>query len=257
MNVSFEHAGTHGEIVLDRPDALNALDDAMLDALTAAFDAAERSGTRAVLLRGEGRAFCAGRDLHAFDPAADDSEAHLRDRLTPLLLRIAHFPVPTVCAAQGAALGAGLGLALACDVTFVSDDARIGSPFRALGAVPDSGAHHWFVRRLGRQKALELIFSGRLIDGREAERLGLVARSIGRATLLDEARRFAAGVADGPTAAFAATKRIVAAIERDGIGFEAVLDHEARAQGAMTRTADFVEGIRAFQDKRTPRFEGR
>jgi enoyl-CoA hydratase/carnithine racemase len=170
---------------------------------------------------------------------------------------VADFPAPSFAAVHGPCLGIGLGLALACDVVYVADDAKIGSPFARIGAVLDSGAHSFFVRRLGSHRALELIYTGTLISGREAEAWGLVNRSMDKAILLERVRATAAAIAQGPTAAFLESKRIVRRIENEGLGLAEVLRSEAKAQGAASRTADYREGISAFQSKRSPRFVGR
>lgn len=243
------------EIVLDRPDKLNALSEEMVRSLLAQLDAAEEKGARAVLVRGEGRAFCSGRDIG--DAKAGEDAKQLASAFSPLIRRVAGFPAPTFAAVQGACLGVGLGLALACDVVIAADDARFGSPFARLGGVLDSGGHAFFVERLGPHRALELIYTGRLISGREAAALGLVNRSVGRSVLLERVRAMASAVAQGPTAAFASSKRLVRRIQAEGLDLAEVLDLEAEAQGAMSQTADYREGLAAFKEKRTPRFVGK
>lgn len=116
------------EIVLDAPKKLNSLDEEALTALDDAYRQAEDAGARAVLLRGEGKGFCAGRDISAVEPATDDALGYLQDRVTPVLRRMADFPAPTFAAVQGACLGVGLGLAIATDVVYVAETAKIGSP---------------------------------------------------------------------------------------------------------------------------------
>src|ERR1700730_7633764 len=140
------------ELVLDRPDKINA----MVRQLIASLDAAESGGARALLVRGEGRASCSGRDLSEADPLHEDGEAILHDLINPLMTRMAGVAVPTIAAVHGACLGTGLGLALACDIVYAADDARIGSPFARIGAVLDSGAHAAFVASVGPHRALEL-----------------------------------------------------------------------------------------------------
>src|SRR5262249_40401424 len=130
--VRLEIDGGYAELVLDRPDKVNAIDEAMVADLHASLDRIEKSsgsdgGVRALVVRGEGRGFCAGRDLAGADPANEDGEAILNDQLNPVVARLAELAVPTFAAVHGAALGTGLGLALACDVVYVADDARIGS----------------------------------------------------------------------------------------------------------------------------------
>jgi enoyl-CoA hydratase/carnithine racemase len=245
------------EIVLNRPDKLNALNDAMVIALSAALDSAERAHARALMIRGEGAGFCAGRDLADADPGNEDAEAILRGTFNPVIRRLADFPAPTFAAVHGACLGVGLGLALACDVVYVSEDAKIGSPFARIGAVLDSGGHSFFVQRIGSHRALELIYTGRLLSGTESAAWGLVNQCVARADLAVKVRQLAATIAKGPTSAYLQSKRIVRMIDEEAAGLSEVLNQEARAQGEAGRTADYKEGIGAFQQKRAPKFVGR
>ena len=248
--------GPVAEIVLSRPDKLNALTLDMVELVHASLQAAESEGARALVLRGEGRAFCSGRDLSGVDPATDDAERVLAEIVNPLIRRVREFPTPTFAAVQGACLGVGLGLALACDVVVAAEDARIGSPFARIGAALDSGGHAFFVERLGSHRALELIYTGRLLSGREAEAWNLVNRSVANDDLLGEVRRMASAVAQGPTLALQTSKRLVLRILDEHLTMEEVLSAEAAAQGALSGTADYREGFSAFQAKRQPRFIG-
>jgi len=229
----------------------------MIHDLAESLDAVEHSGARALLVRGEGRAFCTGRDLADADPLHEDGEAILRDVLNPLTERMASITVPTMAAVQGACLGSGLGLALACDIVYAADDARIGSPFARIGAVLDSGAHAAFVSRVGPHRALELVYTGRLLSGREAAEWGLVNRSVAGADLVRRSREMAASIARGPTSAFLESKRLVRTIGDGSLSLTEVLAAEAAAQGRASRTHDYQEGISAFQEKRKPTFTGR
>jgi enoyl-CoA hydratase/carnithine racemase len=254
--VLLEVDGALGELVLNRPDKINAVTPAMVDDLHACLAEAEQQGVRALIVRGEGRGFCAGRDLAEAEPMTEDGEAILNDSLNPVVARLASFPAPTFAAVHGPALGTGLGIALACDVVYVSDDARIGSPFARIGAVLDSGAHSFLVQRIGAHRTLELVYTGRMLSGREAAEWGIVNRAVARLDLLPRVREMAKAVASGPTAAFLASKRIVRRIADEGLGLDDVLRAEAAAQGEASRTSDYREGIGAFQEKRTPRFTG-
>src|SRR5262249_50810678 len=178
MSVELVVKDSVAEIVLNRPAKMNALNEAAMQTLAEQLDAAENAGVRALILRGEGPGFSAGRDLSDADPFNEDGEAILEKMVNPVIRRVADFPAPSFAAVHGPCLGIGLGLALACDVVYVADDAKIGSPFARIGAVLDSGAHSFFVSRLGTHRALELIYSGRLISGAEAAALGLVNASM-------------------------------------------------------------------------------
>jgi enoyl-CoA hydratase/carnithine racemase len=248
--------GGVAELVLNRPDKMNAMNLAMVHDIAESLDAVEQAGARALMVRGEGRAFCSGRDLAGADPLHEDGEAVLRDVFNPLIERMAGVAVPTIAAVHGACLGTGLGLAMACDVVYAADDSRIGSPFARIGAVLDSGAHAAFVSRVGPHRALELVYTGRLLSGREAAEWGLVNRSVAGADLVRRTREMAVSIARGPTSAFLESKRLVRAITDGAASFADVMAAEAAAQGRASRTHDYQDGISAFQEKRKPSFTG-
>ena len=197
------------EIVLNAPQKMNALNEEALAELSAAYDEAAQAGVRALIIRGEGRGFCAGRDIAGLTPSTDDAYAYLAEKVTPLLKKMAAFPAPTFAAVQGPCLGVGLGLAIATDVVYVADNAKIGSPFANLGATLDSGGHSLFVERLGTHRTLDLIYTADLISGEEAVRAGLFSRSVPADELLDFTRATASRVASGATGAFRASKELV------------------------------------------------
>lgn len=255
--VTVHHDGTVAEIVLDRPEVINAFDDAMVSELHQALDDAERHSSRAVVLRGNGRGFSAGRDLSSAEPLTEDAEAILRDVFNPLIARIATLPVPTFAAVHGACLGVGFGVAMACDVVICATKTRIGSPFANIGAVLDSGGHAALVQRIGPHRALELIYTGRLLDGPEAAAMGLVNACVPDDELVSHVREMARRVAAGPTASFTRSKAIVRRIIDEGLSFEQVLAVEAAAQGEAAGTPDYVEGMTALLEKRPPNFQGR
>ena len=255
--IQVEHRGPVAELVLDRPDVINALDDAMVVDLHHALDEIERVRSRAVVVRGAGRGFSAGRDLSTAEPLTEDAEAILRDVFNPLIARIAGLPMPTFAAVHGACLGVGFGIAMACDVVVCATRTRIGSPFANIGAVLDSGGHFALVRRVGPHRALELIYTGRLLDGPEAAAMGLVNACVADDELLDHVRAMAERVAAGPTGTFARSKELVRRIVDDNLSLEQVLAAEAAAQGQAAGTPDYVEGMTAFLEKRPPKFEGR
>ncbi len=241
------------EIVLDAPDRRNALALDDLNDLDAAYRRAAEAGARALVLRGEGRVFCAGRDISGVDPETDDIAGYL-GAVEGLMRRMADHPAPTFAAVQGAALGVGLGLAIATDVVYVGETAKIGSPFAQLGALLDSGGHALLVERLGAHRALDLIYTGDLMSGAEAVAAGLFSRAIPDAELLAFTREQARLAASGPTQAFLASKRLVASL-RDERLWSVVAD-ETAGQEALRATADYREGFAAFQQKRRPVFRG-
>jgi len=241
------------EIVLNAPDKLNALSLDALGALDAAYAEAAAAGVRALMLRGEGRAFCAGRDIAGVDPETDDVPGYL-GAVASLMRRMADFPAPTFAAVQGACLGVGLGLAIATDVVYVADTAKLGSPFANLGALLDSGGHALLYERLGAHRALDLIYTGELMSGAEAVAAGLFSRAVAADEVRDFTRERALRAASGPTAAFLASKRLIAGFRDERLW--STLGEEACAQEGLRGTADYREGFAAFQQKRRPEFTG-
>lgn len=248
-------------ITLNRPERLNALttrmSDELLDALASLRD--DRS-VRCLVLTGEGRGFCAGQDLTEFRDEYEagrerDIEAHLRHTYNRLIPAVADLPLPVVAAVNGVAAGAGLSLALACDLRVASDDARFTLAFVKIGLIPDSGATFMLSRVVGYPKAVELSITGDLIDAGAALDIGLVSRVVAGPALEEEMMALATRLAALPTGAIAETKRLF----REGLSgsLPEALEREAVAQGRLGRTEDHREGVRAFLEKREPRFTGR
>ncbi|WP_433586273.1 enoyl-CoA hydratase/isomerase family protein [Microbacterium hydrocarbonoxydans] len=244
-------------IALNAPSKLNSLDEQALHDLGSAYDEAEAAGVRALVLRGEGLAFCAGRDISGVDPRDDDVIGYLGGLVTPLLRRMSTFPAPTFAVAHGACLGVGLGLLIATDVVYVAESAKIGSPFAALGATLDSGGHALFLDRLGAHKTLDLIYTGRLMSGSEAVESGLFSRVFPDDEVVQAVTDAAATAARGATAAFLASKQLIARIRDERLALWDSVAIENAAQAALCDTSDYREGFAAFQAKRRPKFQGR
>lgn len=245
------------EVVLNAPEKRNAVDASALEEIADAYTEAERAGVRALVLRGEGKGFCAGRDISQVDPRTDDAAGFLRDRLQPTLEQVAAFPAPTFAVAHGGCLGIGLGLLIATDVVYVAESAKLGSPFAALGATLDSGGHALFYERLGAHRTFDLIYSGRLLSGAEAVAAGLFSQALPDDEVLEATRAAAAHAAQGPTLAFRATKAIIRGLREERHGLWRSVEAENAAQVELSQTADFREGFAAFQQKRKPDFTGR
>ena len=257
MPVELTITGAVAEIVLNDPHKLNALDASAIARLSQAYTDAATAGVRAVLLRGEGRAFCAGRDISGVDPATDDATGYLRDVVTPLLHQIDDFPAPTFAIATGACLGVGLGLLIATDVVYVADTAKIGSPFANLGATLDSGGHALFFERLGAHRTLDLIYTAELLTGAEAVALGLFSRVVPQDEVLAFTRERVERASAGATEAYRASKKLVQSLRDDRVGLWGSVAEENVAQGDLCATDDYAEGFAAFQQKRRPVFTGR
>lgn len=256
MTIELHHRdGDVAEIVLNRPQVVNSLDDEAVQAFHVVLDGV--SHARAVIVRGEGRGFSAGRDLSGAKPLEEDAHAILAQVFNPLIQRIRDLPAPTFAAVHGACLGVGFGIAMACDVVYAARSAKLGSPFANIGCVLDSGGHAALVQRVGPHRALELIYTSRLLSGEEAAAMGLVNAVVDDDALLDTVRSLAAKVGAGPTAALRRSKALVHRIADAGMPFAEVLEAEAVAQGETAGTPDYVEGITAFLEKRKPSFTGR
>jgi 2-(1,2-epoxy-1,2-dihydrophenyl)acetyl-CoA isomerase len=243
-------------VMLNAPEKRNALDEQALADLGTAYDEAAAAGVRALVLRGEGAGFCAGRDIAGVDPATDDVTGYLDGRVTPLLKKMSAFPAPTFAAAHGACLGVGLGLLIATDVVYVADTAKIGSPFAALGATLDSGGHALFYERLGAHRTLDLIYTGRLMSGTEAVEAGLFSRVLPSADVISTTLVAASSAAAGATQAFLASKRLIARLRDERLALWDAVAIENASQAALRDTADYREGFAAFQQKRKPEFTG-
>lgn len=245
-------------VTLDRPDKRNALSPALLTELRRTLGRAEDSDPRALLLRGEGPVFCAGGDIGAMQDRLGEpkrTEQVLRGGLNPAIEAVATFPAPTVAQVHGAAVGAGLGLALACDVTLANDGAKLGAVHTRLGLTPDGGTSYLVTRLVGIKRALDLILEARTITGAEAAEMGLITRSVPRGELEGACLSVLERLAQGPTQAYLKARELVHA-SLDGSLREA-LDREAASQGLMYATEDQKEGVAAFLEGREPVFRGR
>ncbi|MEE2679263.1 MAG: enoyl-CoA hydratase-related protein [Myxococcota bacterium] len=256
MSVRIEKRGAVSVWTLARPDALNALDAATLEALRAAADAtASDSEVRAVVLTGEGRAFAAGADIAEMQgksPLEMERFSRLGHAACGALESLA---VPTLAAVNGHALGGGCELALSCDWIYASDRARFGQPEVKLGLVPGFGGTSRLARRVGVAWAKELVLGGDPIDAETAQRIGLVNRIYPLDELLPAAVAAGEAIAERGPVAVAAAKRVI----QEGQGADVRVAHalEQAAFGGVAATADAREGLAAFLEKRDPEFEGR
>ena len=253
-DVEVTRAGAVLTITLNRPDVLNALNRAVHEALHAALHQAGDPETRAVVITGAGRGFCVGQDLQEFRAGAGDVAANLRRNYHRNVLAIRALEKPVIAAVNGAAAGAGMSLALACDVRIAADSATFVPAFINIGLVPDSGGT-WFVRRLlGTARALEWLTTGRRLTAAEAQQWGLVSEVVPAEELAARAQEVAQLYAAMPTRAVWQTKRLLDAAETSTLDRQ--LELEATTQADMTRTDDFAEGVAAFLEKREPAFTG-
>ncbi|MFL5608079.1 MAG: 2-(1,2-epoxy-1,2-dihydrophenyl)acetyl-CoA isomerase PaaG [Gemmatimonadaceae bacterium] len=247
-------------ITLNRPEVLNSFNRRMADELVAALeDAGEDAAVRAVLLTGSGRGFCAGQDLAEVLPRegrpAPDLGDVVRLQYNPIIRAVRTLEKPVVCAVNGVAAGAGANLALACDITVAAEGASFIQSFTKIGLIPDSGGTFILPRVVGLQRAAALAMLGDKLPADKALSWGLVYDCVAPAKLLEVASELAARLAAMPTRALGLTKRGFNAGFSNGLDTQLELEEELQREAG--RTHDYAEGVRAFTDKRPPRFEGR
>lgn len=247
-------------IALNRPEVLNSFNRRMADELVSALrDAAEDSSVRAVLLTGYGRAFCAGQDLAAVLPVdgqpAPDLGDIVRDQYNPIIRAIRTLEKPVVGAVNGVAAGAGANLAFACDIVVASEDALFIQSFAKVGLIPDSGGTFILPQIIGLQRAAALTMLGEKLPAARALEWGLIYAVVPHAVIPETSFDLARRLADLPTRALGLTKRGFNAAFSNSLDEQLVLEETLQREAG--RTADYAEGVRAFVEKRAPRFQGR
>lgn len=250
-------------VILNRPEALNALNGDLLAGLRQALTRIEnRDDVRAVLISGAGGNFMAGGDIKMFHSAMDAPGAErakafgeVIDDVHEVIRRLTALPVPVVAGVHGAVAGFGVSLLAACDLAVAAEDAVFTLAYCHIGTSPDGGATWHLPRLLGLRRAMEVALLGERFPAAQAERIGLINRAVAPQDLEAAAYKLALRLAQGPTQALGRTKKLL----RDGLDtpLGAHLDREADAFVASTATGDFAEGVRAFIDKRPPHFIGR
>jgi 2-(1,2-epoxy-1,2-dihydrophenyl)acetyl-CoA isomerase len=258
--IELQHQDGVRTIALNRPQVLNSFNRAMAASLQDALrDAAGDHEVRAVLLIGNGRAFCAGQDLAEALPDADGNLPDLGEIVSrdfnPILRGIRTLEKPVICAVNGVAAGAGANLAFACDITLAAESATFIQSFSKLGLIPDGGGTFILPRIVGLQRAAALTMLGEKLSSMQAREWGLVYEVHPDSELMTRAFAMAARLATMPTRGFGLSKRALHASL--GNTLDAQLDLEAELQREAGRTADYAEGVRAFVEKRKPTFEGR
>jgi 2-(1,2-epoxy-1,2-dihydrophenyl)acetyl-CoA isomerase len=242
-------------VTLNRPDSLNALNAQMRRELLSAIKGFARDDSvRAVVITGAGRGFCSGADLRGGNGERDFRRV-LETEYNPLVRAIRDLPKPVIAAVNGVAAGAGVSLALACDLVYASEEARFIQAFVRIGLVPDSGSTRTLVRALGRHRASQLMFSGEPLSAGEAQAAGLINAVLPAGELVAAVREAATRLASAPTRAIGLAKRSINAAEDASLDESLAL--EAQLQELAGRTDDHAEGVAAFAEKREPRFVGR
>jgi len=247
-------------ITLNRPAALNSFNDRMGEEFYTALKEAEKDeGTRCLIITGAGRAFSAGEDVSGLkERYGGDSRPslgdHLRKKYHPMILRIRNMEKPVIARINGIAAGSGASIALACDIRIASEEAGLKQAFIGVGLVPDSGSSYFLTRALGPGRALELIMTGRTVGAKEAENLGLVNQTVPGTELDNVVNSVAEKLANGPTKALGLSKRVVNHVSK--LDLQEALEYEAHNQDIAGKTQDHLEAVRAFLEKRQPKFSG-
>ena len=249
-------------LTLNRPDTLNAMNEAMMGEIERVLIELEAdTAVRVVILTGAGRAFSSGGDQKrggAEVPPSffeGDPGGALIERLNRCVLRMQRLQKPIIGSINGVAAGAGMNIALATDLRIAADTARFGEVFARVGLVPDGGGTYFLPRLVGTAKAMEMILLADIIDAQEALRIGLVNRVVPAEQLQQETLKLAERLAEGPTVAYGLAK--TGLYQGLGMSLEDVLNMEARNQAIAARTPDRAEGVAAFREKRPPRFTER
>ena len=255
-NIKLEKENLVATIRLNRPDAMNALSPGLMEEFSSAVTEVEKDdGIKALVIRGEGRAFCAGADLPYFETAFADAATLdlVLQRMNTLLFKLEGLPVPVIAVVHGFALAGGLELMMACDMAIVAEDARIGDQHVNFGLMPGGGSTQRLPRRVGMQRAMELLTTGRWLSGTEAVEWGLALRAVPTGGLDDELERLLAPLRTKSKPGLGWIKSVTMRGQdlalRDGIALESL----AFAQYVFTSSHP-AEGIQAFKEKRQPEF---
>ncbi|MFP3883529.1 MAG: enoyl-CoA hydratase/isomerase family protein [Actinomycetota bacterium] len=255
MTTRYELDGDVAIVTLNRPDRYNAINR---DLSLAFVEAMDRAGdeSRAVVLTGEGKAFCSGADLSGFvdeyDDGGPDLAKHLDEEFHPMVHAIGGCPVPVVAAVNGVAAGAGMGLALGCDLRVMAESSYLTSSFTAIGLVPDSGSTWLLPHHVGASVALEMALTNRRMPASEALDRGLCVEVSPDGEAVERAVDYARKLADLPTDALVTTRRLIHGSST--LTFAEGLEAEKREQGRLGNTPEHREGVKAFLEKRKPDF---
>ena len=245
------------ELKLNRPDVFNSFNKAMAMALQTALDDCEKNPeVRAIVISGEGKAFCAGQDLaEATDPNGPELKSIVKDHYNPIIRRIREIEKPIIAAVNGVAAGAGANIALACDITFAKESASFIQAFSKIGLIPDSGGTFFLPRIVGMQKAMALMMTGDKVGAKEAESMNMIYKSVPDDAFEETVNQFAAKLAQMPTRGLGLTKKAVNQSLANTLDEQ--LNVEEQLQTEAGQTHDFNEGVAAFLEKRKPDFIGK
>ncbi|MDH5696406.1 MAG: enoyl-CoA hydratase [Dehalococcoidia bacterium] len=243
-------------LTLNRPEQLNAISLPMIKSIGKAIDDVHHDdGVKVLIITGAGRAFCAGLDIAAFKEVEEMSPQELSDDMRSLALPLYNLPKPAIAAINGITTGAGLSIAMLCDIRIASEKARFSSAYIRMGMVPDAGATYFLPRIVGTAKAIELMVTGDSFDAAEAKGMGLLNKVVPEGEVMKVARELAGRIASGPSVAIKLIKQ--AAYQGIRNSLEQQIEFECIADYICLRTEDHKEGVKAFFEKRPPQFKGR
>lgn len=241
---------------LNRPEVFNSFNQEMAFALQKELDdAAQSKEVRAIVLTGEGKAFCAGQDLaEATDPNGPPLQSIVSKHYNPIIEKIRAIEKPVIACVNGVAAGAGANIALACDIVFAGNSASFIQAFSKIGLIPDSGGTFFLPRLIGFQKAMALMMSADKVGAEEAEKMGMIYKAVSDETLLAVTTQFAENLAQMPTRGLGLTKKAMNASMSNSLKEQLAVEEKLQTQAGQTH--DFKEGTRAFIEKRKPVFKG-
>ena len=245
------------ELKLNRPSVFNSFNQAMAFSLQKALDEADlNEEVRAIVITGEGKAFCAGQDLaEAMDPEGPALQSIVKDHYNPIIERIRAIEKPIIAAVNGVAAGAGANIALACDITIAKKSASFIQAFSKIGLIPDSGGTFFLPRIVGSQKALALMMTGDKISAEQADAMNMIYKAVEDDAFEAEVKSFSETIAALPTRGLGLTKKAVNASFNNTLTQQLALEEELQTEAG--ETYDFREGVNAFLEKRKPEFKGK
>lgn len=256
MDILVEKEGAVAKVILNRPDARNALANTMRQDLVRIYDELnDDDSVRVIVLTGAGNAFCAGGDVKAMEKFTPQAGARTMAVSQNMALHLHKSDKPTIASVRGPAVGIGFCLALGCDMVVASDTARFGMVFKRIGLAPDGGGVFLLTQYLGVGKAKELVYTARILSGAEAHELGLVTRLVPDDKLEAETMALATELAESPPLAIQEAKKLFHSMYVPTM--EMFMANEKLAQLALLQTEDHREGLNAFLEKRAPNFQGR